>query len=117
MSLFAVIVLLLSLFISPLTSIVQAEEVGEVEGILIESIEKLTGDSLEGYNFIEYNEPVLVNNDGKTEVLLGYFEPVNLSKSLGELHTMDYREYDKWYVYDQGITEKWRCLKRRFFPF
>lgn len=78
----------------------------------IKDIEFLTGKSLKGYNFIEYNEPVTKRYDGKHEVLLGYYEPVQNS---GKSKPQDYREYDVWYVYDQGITQSWSYLSNPYF--
>ena len=75
-----------------------------------EEIEFLTGNTMEGYNFIELSEPVVENYDGTTEVLLGYYEPI-INMNPNESGTMDnYREYDTWYVYDQGITKSWSYL-------
>lgn len=87
----------------------KAAEGGNGERIPDNEIEFLTGSSLEGYNFIEYSEPVSENYDGTTEVLLGVYEP-------GEFNTMDnYREYDRWLVYDQGITKSWSYLSNPYF--
>lgn len=85
------------------------------ERISDEEIEFLTGDSLEGYNYIELSEPVVENYDGTTEVLLGYYEPTTVTNP-GEIKPMDsYREYDTWLVYDQGITQSWSYLSNPYF--
>lgn len=94
---------------------VKAETNFADEKIPDDEIEFLTGDSLDGYNFIELSDPVTENYDGTTEVLLGYYEPI-IKKNPNEIGPMDsYREYDTWYVYDQGITQSWSYLSNPYF--
>lgn len=71
------------------------------------------GENIEGYNFIEVSEPVDKNYDGNTNVLLGYYEPVVNPNGIQPLD--NYREYDRWYVYDQGITKSWSYLSNPYF--
>lgn len=76
-------------------------------------IDSVKSSELEGYEFVELNEPLMEEYDGETEVLIGYFKPII---TLGDdASTMDYREYDTWKVYDQGITSKWSYLSRSYF--
>ncbi|MGK5512089.1 hypothetical protein [Brevibacillus formosus] len=88
--------------------VVNAEE----SPVPIKDIEFLTGNSMEGYNYIEYSDPVTENYDGKSEVLLGNYEPI---EKPGKSKAMDFREYDVWYVYDQGITQSWSWLSNPYF--
>lgn len=64
----------------------------------------------------EYVKCASVNNkayNGTNGLLLGYYQPI---KKSGEISTMDtYREYDVWYVYDQGITKEWSYLSNPYF--
>jgi|GEM_PF-1780946 len=75
-------------------------------------IEFLTGSTLDGYNYIELSEPVTENYDGVYEVLIGYY----IEENLDEIKKLDnYREYDTYLVYDQGITQSWSWLSRPYF--
>lgn len=113
-SLFTVIVLTFTLFGT--FDRVKADSDFSDGKIPDEEIESLTGSTLEGYNYIEYTEPVVENYDGTTEVLLGYYEPIELGTEPDEFKPMDnYREYDTWYVYDQGITKSWSYLSNPYF--
>lgn len=54
--------------------------------------------------------------DGKTEVLLGtYTETPAASQGSTSITPYGYFEYDRWKVYDQGITKKWVYLSRPYF--
>ncbi|MGG0667226.1 hypothetical protein ABE073_01620 [Lederbergia citrisecunda] len=77
------------------------------------SVELTDVDTLEGYEYVELSEPRLEMYDGKTEVLLGYLQPINTSADGSS--TMDYREYDTWKVYDQGIIQSWSYLSNPYF--
>lgn len=77
--------------------------------------EFLIGSGLEGYNFIRFSNPVLEDYDGTTEVLLGYYEPIIEVNPSGAGSLDNYREYDRWYVYDQGITQSWSYLSNPYF--
>ncbi|MEC1180194.1 hypothetical protein P9B03_16955 [Metasolibacillus meyeri] len=80
-----------------------------------DEVEFLMGSSLEGYNFIEFSNPITKDYDGTTEVLLGYYEPI-IEMNPDEVSPLDnYREYDRWYVYDQGITQSWSYLSNPYF--
>ena len=54
--------------------------------------------------------------DGKTEVLLGtYTEAPTTLQALIGITPYGSFEYDRWKVYDQGITKKWVSLSRPYF--
>lgn len=120
-SLMATILLFSTFGLSGNVKAAETDKISELE------IEEITGTSLEGYNYIEYDEPITVNHDGTEEVLLGYFEetplPVLPSETPrpigyqmdGPVEATDYREYNKWYVYDQGITKSWSYLSNPYF--
>ncbi len=95
----------------------QAEEVEGSGEFPIAEIETLTGDALEGYNYIEYDEPVTIDRNGSQEVLLGYYDSVNQASSSNGSITPQraYYEYDRWYVYDQGIVKHWSYLSNPYF--
>lgn len=80
---------------------------------LNKEVENLLSDSLEGYEYVEYSEPIMENYNGETEVLLGYYIPKKFVE--GEIQVADYREYDLWKVYDQGITKSWSYLSNPYF--
>lgn len=59
--------------------------------------------------YVEYDEPIKMMENGHVTYLLGYYEDNDLSVK------RDYREYDRWYVYDDGIVEHWSWLSNPYF--
>ncbi|KIL77045.1 hypothetical protein [Bacillus badius] len=80
-----------------------------------EEIEFPTGDDVENYSFVQLSEPITQDYDRNNEVLLGYYEPAAQINSTVVTPMDNYREYDKWYVYDQGITKSWSYLSNPYF--
>ncbi|WAA12597.1 hypothetical protein [Fervidibacillus halotolerans] len=103
-----------------LTSSVFAEESLNDEST-ISTIELSQLDLSKG-KFVQLNKPQEFAYDGQKEVLLGYFElPVKTNlNSMGSTDPIitpndSWWEYDKFYVYDQGIVAHWIYLSNPYF--
>lgn len=80
---------------------------------------------LEGYEYVKYNEPIEEFHNGRKMFLLGYLRPIDVDVNL-EAKTSDindklitprdnYREFDIYKVYNDGIIERWSWLSKDHF--
>lgn len=68
-------------------------------------------------NDVTVGEYQSFNYNGRDEIYLGQFDFYNGNNRNSTNTTMlrEYREYDRYLVYDKGITEKWNWLSNPYF--